>query len=165
MRRPVWTPLIRKFLSSRCSDYSQRSVLTIWETDARLSETSRVFSKSNETVDIIHAAQMTKSTGDRTARSNPATNKTSIATAQAQLFATCRQTVGNKCPGNTIIFSPKTKDLSVKELSRHTIIARRHIPRGSWTRNPSVARAILITGAEPKKHPSETIHRGFAKRW
>ena len=75
------------------------------ETDSRLSETRRVFSKSNETVDIIHAAQMTKSTGDRTARSNPANNKISIATAQAQLFATCRQTIGNKCPETTMRFS------------------------------------------------------------
>ena len=54
---------------------------------------------------MIHIAQMTKSTGDRTARSKLANNKTSIATAQAQLFATFRQTVGNKCPENTMIFS------------------------------------------------------------
>ena len=75
------------------------------ETDARLSETRRVFPGSSEIVDMIHTAQMTKSMGDRTARSNPANNKISIATAQAQLFATCRQTIENKCPENTMRFS------------------------------------------------------------
>ena len=68
-----------------------------------------VFSRSSETVDMIHTAQITKSTGDRTARIKLANNKMSIATAQAQLFATCRQTTGNKCPENIMRFSPKNE--------------------------------------------------------
>ena len=64
-----------------------------------------VFSRSSETVDMIHIAQITKSTGDRTVRSKLANNKMSIVTAQAQLFATCRQIVGNKHPENTMRFS------------------------------------------------------------
>ena len=75
---------------------------------------------------MIHTAQITKSMGDSTARSKLANNKMSIATAQAQLFATCRQTIGNKYPENIMRFSPKTKDLSVEEFSRQIIIARKH---------------------------------------